>query len=297
MPSDMSEAQRVFHGRSRLYDGLAHVTVDWLPPVVLITLFAPETEANIQTLAEGLRARLPACTSVQLQHRYEQRGPVDVVTGESLADLEVQESGLKYRLSLGRARNTGLFLDMKNGRQWVRENCLQKRVLNLFAYTCGFSVAAAAGGAKSVLNVDLSSAALSIGRDNHRLNGETLPGVTFEKLDIFKSFGRLKKRGPFDVLICDPPTFQKDSVDIVNDYPKILRRLDQFMAPDAQLMLCLNAPDLGAEFLVNLVTEFAPRYELSQSLALPRGYVEEPGKGLKVLVFDEIPLANPTLKG
>jgi len=186
MPSDMSEAQRVFHGRSRLYDGLAHVTVDWLPPVVLITLFAPETEANIQTLAEGLRARLPACTSVQLQHRYEQRGPVDVVTGESLADLEVQESGLKYRLSLGRARNTGLFLDMKNGRQWVRENCLQKRVLNLFAYTCGFSVAAAAGGAKSVLNVDLSSAALSIGRDNHRLNGETLPGVTFEKLDIFK---------------------------------------------------------------------------------------------------------------
>jgi 23S rRNA (cytosine1962-C5)-methyltransferase len=140
---------------------------------------------------------------------------------------------------------------MNNGRRWIEKHAQDKRILNLFAYTCGFSVAAIAGHAKSVLNIDMSSAALNVGRENHRLNQQSLAQVRFEKLDIFKSFSRFKKRGPFDLLICDPPTLQKGSVDIARDYPKILRRLDQFMATNATLMLCLNAPELKRDFLLN----------------------------------------------
>jgi len=178
-------------------------------------------------------------------------------------------NALNYTFAFGRARNTGLFLDMRIGRQWVRDHSRDKKVLNLFAYTCGFSVAAMAGGARSVLNVDMSGPALSVGRENHRLNGEILPGVSFEKLDIFKSFGRLKRRGPFDLLICDPPTFQKGSVNIAKDYPKILRRLDQLMAPGGGLLLCLNAVDLGSEFLISQMAEWAPRYVLKESMSSP----------------------------
>ncbi len=284
---DLLQARRLFHGRGHAYDGLHHITVDWLPPVVLITLFKPEPRSEIDALANILRTYLPSCTSIQLQHRYELSGPIDIVWGELIQQLVIKENTLKYNISLGLARNTGLFLDMKNGRNWVQTHCRNKRVLNLFSYTCGFSVAAVAGNARSVLNIDLSRAALNVGRENHRLNQQALEIVGFEKLNIFKSFGRFKKRGPFDLLICDPPTFQKGSVDIIRDYPKIMRRLDDFMAPESALVLCLNAPDLGREFLIGHMAELAPQYKLSEEIKPPEVYLESEGKGLKILCFQK----------
>jgi len=282
---ELLQAQRLFHGRGHAYDGLHHVTIDWLPPVTLITLFAPETKTDIAALADYLLTQLPNCKSVQVQHRHELSGPIDIVLGETITRLAITENNLQFNLSLGQSRNTGLFLDMQNGRRWVQEHAQGKRVLNLFAYTCGFSVAAIAGNAQSVLNVDMSSAALNVGRENHRLNQQSLAQVRFEKLDIFKSFSRFKKRGPFDLLICDPPTLQKGSVDIIRDYPKILRRLDQFMAPNATLMLCLNAPELKRDFLLEHMAELAPTYHYIEEIKPPEVYVEAEDKGLKVLCF------------
>lgn len=282
------QAQRLFHGRGHAFKGLNHVTIDWLPPVLLITLYAPEPMAEIMSFAHDLLADFPCCKSVQLQHRYELSGPIELICGDSIQKFAIQEDNLLFNISLGQARNTGLFLDMRNGRRWVQEHCQNKRVLNLFAYTCGFSVAAVAGKAATVLNVDMSSAALNIGRENHRLNKQSLDQVSFEKLNIFKSFGRIKKRGQYDLLICDPPTFQKGSVDISRDYPKIIRRLDQFMAPNAMLLLCLNAPDLGRSFLIEHMAQLAPNYKLVEEIYPPEAYLEAEGKGLKVLCFKNL---------
>jgi len=281
----LEQAQRLFHGRGHAYEGLKHVTVDWLPPVVLITLFSPEETNQIEALANFLLKQLPKCKSIQLQHRYKLSGPIDVIHGDAISEFTILEDGCHYQIKLGKARNTGLFLDMKNGRKWVQNNAKGKRVLNLFAYTCGFSVSAIEGGAKDVLNVDMSNAALNVGRENHRLNNHSLNNVRFEKLNIFKSFGRLKKRGPFDLLICDPPTMQKGSVDIKRDYPKIMRRLDEFMAPQSTLLLCLNAPDLGVEFLIENMLEFAPDYSFEKIIKPPEIYQEAQNKGLKTLCF------------
>lgn len=88
---------------------------------------------------------------------------------------------------------------MANGHEWVRKHAQGRRVLNLFAYTCAFSVAALAGGAEHVLNIDISRAALSRGRDNHRLNQQDIKRVAFEGVDIFKSFPVLKNVG---LMIC-----------------------------------------------------------------------------------------------
>jgi len=284
-PQHISQAQRIFHGRGHAYEGLKHVTIDWLPPVILITLFEPESSPAIDDLANDLQALLPECSSVQLQHRYELAGPIDVIKGEAITDLAITEGELQFNISLGKARNTGLFLDMQTGRAWVQANSKGLRVLNLFSYTCGFSVAAIAGGAKSVLNADMSSAALNVGRENHRLNQQDLSTVRFEKINIFNSFSRFKKRGLFDLLVCDPPTLQKGSVDIVRDYPKILRRLDQFMAAESTLVLCLNAPELGRDFLVQHMQELAPSYQLIEQIKAPDIYKEAEGKGLTVLCF------------
>lgn len=282
---DFSQAQRLFHGRGHVYKNLEHITVDWLPPVILITLFAPVPVVHIEIFAAWLMSQLPCCQSIQLQHRYELLGRIEVIRGDEIQQLTIQQDDLKFNIRLGKTRNTGLFLDMKNGRRWVRRHSKDKRVLNLFAYTCGFSVAAQAGKARSVLNVDMSRTALNAGRENHRINQQSLDQMTFEKLNIFKSFGRLGKRGPFDLLICDPPTFQKGSVDIVKDYPKIIRRLDEFMAAKSTLLLCLNSPELGCDFLIKHMTELAPRYRFTEEIKPSGVYFDAEGKGLTTMCF------------
>ncbi|MCK5725450.1 MAG: class I SAM-dependent methyltransferase [Thiotrichaceae bacterium] len=286
-PSNLHQAQRLFHGRGHAYTGLEHVTVDWLSGILLITLFATESPDFIHSLKDALLEQFPNCHSILLQQRDKKNGPFQCLHGEEVSTAIVHENTLDFHLQLGKSRNTGLFLDMKNGRQWVQEHSKEKRVLNLFAYTCGFSVAAVAGGAQSVVNIDMSSAALSVGRKNHQLNQQSSATVRYEKVNIFKSFGRIKKRGAYDLLICDPPTFQSGSVNIERDYAKIMRRLNQFMAPHAQLMLCLNAPDLSKSFILDNMAEHAPQYTLINDLPAPEAYIDAQNKGLKVLCFEE----------
>ncbi|NPA72169.1 MAG: methyltransferase [Gammaproteobacteria bacterium] len=285
-----NDAQRVFHGRGHAFPGYEHVSIDWLSPVMLITLYKAVDEQALKKLAEKLKQSVTDCLSVQAQYRYLNRAPFEVVLGEPIANLIATENGLKYHISLGKAQNTGLFLDMSNGREWVQQQAKGANVLNLFAYTCGFSVAALAGGAEQVVNVDMSRRSLTVGRENHRLNQQVLSKVTFEGVDIFKSFGRLKKHGLYQLLVCDPPSFQKGSVDIKRDYKKIIRRIPEFMAPDSLLMLCLNSPDLDEDFLLETVKSECKDCVFQRVIASPEVFVEAvEGKGLKVLIFKYLP--------
>ena len=287
MHEGRGQCRRLFHGRGHAYPGLEHINIDWLPPVALITLYREEEETTLRELAATLLAQLPDCRSVQAQYRCRPRAPYELLGGESITELVVDEAGLQYRLRLGETQNSGLFLDMRNGRDWVRRHAAGKSVLNLFAYTCAFSVAALAGGAERVVNIDVSKAALSRGRENHRLNGQDLGRVVFEGVDIFKSFSRLRKHGPYELLICDPPSLQKGSVNIRRDYPKLLRRLPEWMSPAGQLLLCLNSPDLDEQFLLDAVTEECPHCRFVERLPNPEVYKEAvPGRGLKVLLFE-----------
>lgn len=281
------QCRRLFHGRGHAYPGFEHINVDWLSPVALITLYQEEERESLEQMADSLIANLHGCDSVQVQYRCRHKAPFELLRGEAKDVLQVDENGLKYQLRLGATQNSGLFLDMRNGRRWVRDNASGKRVVNLFAYTCAFSVAAIAGGAAKVVNIDISKAALSRGRDNHRLNGHDTSKVRFEGVDIFKSFSRIKKHGPYDMLICDPPSMQKGSVDIERDYKKIIRRIPEFMNPGSQLMFCLNSPELDEAFLLETVKQGCPDCRFVERLANPEVFREAmPGKGLKVLLFE-----------
>jgi len=283
---DLNHCQRIFHGRGHAYDGLSHVNVDWFSPVVLITLYEAVDSTWLNEQVEQLKALLPESRSIQVQHRYQKYAPIDIVWGEIITQLTTQEHGLNYHIQLGKSQNCGLFLDMANGRKWLIEQAKDKNVLNLFAYTCAFSVAALAGGAKQVVNIDMAKASLAKGRDNHKLNQQDMSKVKFEGVDIFKSYGRLKKYGPYDILVCDPPSFQKGSVDIKRDYKKIIKRIPQLMSENAELLLCLNSPDLDEEFLLAEVERECPDCRFQEKLANPAVFKEaEQGKGLKVLRF------------
>ncbi len=282
-------AQRVFHGRGHAYKDLNHITIDWLKPLLLITFFAPVSKDDLADLAKQLSERFEKCESIQVQHRYETSWLVECVFGYPIQQLNIIENDLLYKLDIKSGANTGLFLDMKNGREWIKANSQNKRVLNLFAYTCGFSIAANAGGAKSVFNIDMSSPFLNTGRENHRLNKHALKTIRFEKLNILKSFGRIKKHSPYDLIICDPPTFQKGCVDISRDYPKMIRRFIEFISVNGILFLCINTPHIGAmtgkAFLLKAMQENAPDFTLIDEVKPPDVYKETQGKGTKILIF------------
>ncbi len=144
--TDFTDCQRLFHGRGHAYENLSYVNVDWLSPVILITLYKAVDEAWLLAQAQALHALTPLCKSVQVQRRYEKFAPTEALLGEATDRTVVTEHGLSYHIELGKAQNSGLFLDMANGRHWVYEQATNKNVLNLFAYTCAFSVAAIAGG-------------------------------------------------------------------------------------------------------------------------------------------------------
>lgn len=283
---NFTESQRLFHGRGHAYAGLEHVNIDWLEPVILITLYQEVDNAWLLKQVNQLQTLTEKCRSIQVQYRCRRFAPCELLWGDEVDHLKAKELGLSYHISLGKAQNSGLFLDMRNGREWVKNHSAGKRVLNLFSYTCAFSVVALAGGASKVVNIDMSKSSLSKGRDNHRLNEQDLSNVIFEGVDIFKSYGRLKKHGPYELLISDPPSFQKGSVDIERDYKKIIRRLPELMAINGDVLLCLNSPDLDENFLREQVENECPDCVFQYRIDTPEVFQEaHPGKGLKCLYF------------
>jgi len=287
------ETRRLFHGRGRCWPGLEQLTVDWLQGVVLVSLFKEPEAAQLEALHQRLLqlARSPQWASsgahtLALQHRYLLQSTTEWLLGEAIEDMTITEGGLRYRVDLGRKQNTGLFLDMRYGRDWVRANAQGKRVLNLFAYTCGFSVAAIEGGATHVVNLDMSSPALSRGRDNHRLNGHDLGKVTFLGHDLFKSWGKVIGKGPYDLVIIDPPSFQKGSFLLTKDYQRVLRRLPELLSPQGTVLACMNDPAFGAAFLIEGVMREAPSLRFEQRLENPPEFPDTDVEcGLKALVF------------
>ncbi|MEZ8041958.1 class I SAM-dependent methyltransferase [Vibrio sp. 1F263] len=288
-----NELRRIFHGRGKFWPGLDQLTCDWVDGQLLVNVFKEVDQAFLSSLKTGLVDltnkdiwQVKQGTSIVLQHRYADGAPSEVLWGQLNDSPVVVEHGLKYQLDIGRNQNFGLFLDMRNGRQWVQDNAKDKNVLNLFAYTCGFSVAAIAGGARQCMNVDMSRGSLNKGRDNHRLNEHDMRSVNFLGYDIFKSWGKIKKGGPYELVIIDPPSFQKGSFALTKDYKKILRRLPELLTEGGEVIACVNSPAVSPNFLIETMVEEAPSVEFIERLNNPPEFVDvDPDSSLKVLRF------------
>jgi len=139
----------------------------------------------------------------------------------------VIENGLKFLVNLTDYLDTGLFLDHRITRQMVKEQCKNKRVLNLFCYTGSFSVYAAAGGAATVTSVDLSKTYLNWAEDNFVINHlKDKERYLFHHADV-KQYLKTLAPESFDLVIIDPPTFSnskrmKDFLDIQRDHVELL---------------------------------------------------------------------------
>lgn len=292
-----TDACRLFHGRGGRHPGCEHLVLDAFPPVLVLTSFQPLDEAALQALDSALLARWAQIGQGQpLNWVFQMRQPgtkaeTRLVRGSVPETHIVTEAGLQYRAHVLRGQNHGLFLDMAAGRRWVRAHVAQHpehrhglKVLNLFAYTCAFSVAALDAGARQVLNMDMAQGALATGQHNHQLNG--LTGASFLAHDIFSSWGKITRSGPYHLIVIDPPSYQKGSFVATKDYAKLMRRLPDLLRPGGHVLLCLNAPELGTAFLQDQMAEIAPTLQFVERIANPAAFADvDEERSLKVLLY------------
>ncbi|MCG3677904.1 class I SAM-dependent methyltransferase [Aliarcobacter butzleri] len=279
------EIKRVFHGRGNFYEDFNYLTVDSLNEILFATFFEESSDENeiIKALKEIANAYNYKTFIVQKKYKKDELN--EAIIGEIPPFYIVVENGLKYKINFFN-KNIGIFLDMKIGREYISSICNDKNVLNLFSYTCAFSVVAINAKAKQVVNVDMAKGALTTGRENHHLNNLDTKKVKFMPYDILKSWNRIKKEGPYDIIIIDPPSFQKGSFAATKDYEKIIKKLPELASENCIVLSCLNAPELDSDFIKQKFEEFAPTFKFEKRLENLKEFItNNEEKSLKNLIF------------
>jgi 23S rRNA (cytosine1962-C5)-methyltransferase len=162
------------------------------------------------------------------------------------AEIDVVENGLRFIVRPYDGFAVGLFLDHRENRRRVRELSPGKDVLNLFAYTCGFSVAAAVGGANTTVSVDLSAKHLEWGRANLDRNGVNPANHQFIRSDAMGYVKRAKRQGKqFDVIVIDPPSFahgrrSKQTFSVMTDLAALVAGAGELLRPGGGMMISTN---------------------------------------------------------
>lgn len=292
--SENHHLKRMLHGRGRTYPDLHFLNIDFFSPALFVTLYDERDEEWKKELSGSL-LEYDAVESVVFQTRTSSPWQNDIYGYELPERHIITEDGLQYLVNLKRGENPGIFPDMADGRALVRAVSKDKKVLNLFSYTCAFSVAALAGGADSVLNMDMNANSLSRGRESHRLNDHDLARVGFLSHNILKSFGKIKRQGPYDLVIIDPPPSQGTSFNLERDYGKILRKVPEFLSADGEILACLNSPKHSFQWFEGFIGENLGEYEILKKMDAGDDFPEEEsGRGLKIIYLK--PLSAQVLR-
>lgn len=258
--ADLLSQGTTFYRAAHTTETAGLFALDVAESVGVLSLYAEFSSEHEQLLAS-------ACESLKLNSVYLKRRPQEArhaanverdrlapplpIWGQPSAEVTVLEEGVPYLIRPASDLSIGLFGDARPARQWVRQQAQGKRVLNTFAYTCGFGVNAALGGGEPVKNLDLSRKVLSWGQENYALNGLSAPDTDFVYGDVFDWLTRLGKRGElFDLVILDPPSFARskaggNTTDIWRSEQGYGRLLTQAAAVTAEggqvLALCNHA--------------------------------------------------------
>ncbi len=244
-------------------DGLPGLTVDRYGDALVASLYDDETLLPPRPFPSELADALLATTGARtIYARYRPRqasrlseaqmtalAPAQPAAGPDLGcEWAAHEAGLAYLIRPGEGLSVGIFPDMRESRSRVRAWAAGRRVLNCFAYTCGFGVAALAGGATRVLNLDLSKPALAWGQENTRANGFEPDPHDFVFGDVFDWLARLAKRGDqFDLVILDPPGFSRTksrTFAAARDYDALATLAARVIAPAGLMLACCNVAEL-----------------------------------------------------
>jgi len=270
-----NEFRRLYHGRGE--EELRFLTIDSIDKTLFVQLYEniPYEKELYTFLKEYIKTSRHDVLIIKKRHSNE----TFALVGEIPKNAVAVENGIKFRLNFFN-QNIGYFGDMKNARKRVEQLSENKNILNLFAYTCGFSLFARRGGAKKIANVDMSRSALSTGMSNHRINGLDVKNISFWPYNILKAFAKIKKNAPYDIVIIDPPTYQKGSFNAKEDYVKLIKKLPAVCYENTLLLACVNSPSISKEDLIKTVQNIP--FTLKEEIKPPPEYTNS---SLKTLLF------------
>jgi 23S rRNA (cytosine1962-C5)-methyltransferase len=205
------DAVRIVHGES---DGLPGVIADRFADVVVVQLSSAGADAWRSAIIAAL-ATTPGVACVYERSDAEVRvleglpPVVGVAAGRLPPEVRMREAGLVYHVDVAGGQKTGFYLDQRDNRARVGAASADRRVLNAFCYTGGFTLAALAGGATSVLSIDSAADALRMAARNLAANpGLPAARAEWREADVFTDLRRLRNEGrSFDLVVLDPPKF------------------------------------------------------------------------------------------
>jgi 23S rRNA (cytosine1962-C5)-methyltransferase len=273
LAEERTDCWRLFHGT---VEGRAGLTIDKYGSLILAQTFhEPLIETELAYLVEQFKDGLV------YNHRGDKRTRFDYHTPHpsALEQVTATEFGLSYSI-LGRHKGLDphLFLDLRAGRRWLLENSQGRKVLNLFAYSCGMGQVAAHAGADQVWNVDFSSSALRVGESNMASNDLQSKNVRFIQEDVYPVIWQLsglgvrgrrarkrhKKFQPeeFDLVLLDPPARAKGqfhSVDLVNDYQSLFKPSLLCLTEGGRILATNNVAAISREQFESVLTRCAEK--------------------------------------
>lgn len=299
LPSPETSAYRLIHGEA---DGCEGLTVDVYDRYLVASLYTEQRGEREDAWLRGLAALDFAGVYLKLRPKQanqldeaerKARAPEHAISGSDAAEsLIVREHGVPFEVRLGDGLSTGLFLDQRDNRARFAALAKNKRVLNLFSYTCAFGVVAARAGALSTTNVDVSKTVLERGKRNYALAGVSEGEHHFLARDVLESLPRLAKRGEtFDLIALDPPSYastKNGRFSVERDYGKLAASAFSLLAPGGTLLACANHARMSEREL-----ESALQVAISGSRPVPRSV----GSRTLRLSFVAPPPDHPPLPG
>ena len=296
-----THAYRLFNG---FYEGYPDLLIDRYGRTLVLFDYGKPGQAQpiIEAIVAHREELCPDCESILLKQRDHpdmrfRNGAL--IDGQTLPTALV-EYGVAYALDLQLNQDASFYLDTRNLRQWLQSHMRGLRVLNTFAYTGSFGVAAGAGGAKEVIQTDLNPNFLALAQKSWALNDldphihKILPG------DFFKISAKLRHADRlFDAVILDPPFFsttRAGRVDLQGETSRLINKVRPLIAHNGILVVINNALfTSGADFMGELQSLTASGYlAIEEIIPIPEDITGFPDTIQTPPPTDPAPFNHPT---
>lgn len=295
-------AVRLFNGFT---EGYANLVVDLYAQTLVLHNYADKPAsgfAAVQEAQDFFRAHLPWLQAVVVKTRNAatpeaRRG--QLVHGTQ-PNRKIRENGVWYAIDVLLNRDASFYLDTRGVRQWAQEHLAGKAVLNTFAYTGSLGVAALAGGAARVVQLDLNRNFLNVAKTSYTLNGFPIHKPDFRTGDFFPQISQMKAAGErFDCVFVDPPIYsatKKGVVDLAASYTRILNKVRPLINDGGYLVAINNALFYsGAEYLQEIKALCADGYlTIAEMIPVPADFIGNTQAQATLPIADPTPFNHAT---